>query len=374
MTKLSFFNIVNQSPEKAVIEIDGTIGGWDWDDWCRVNTGKLIRKELKKIDQAKNIEVHITSLGGDVDEAFQIHDALKDHPAEVTTIVNGFCASAATIIALAGDKRKISKNSVYLIHKCSSYASGNEHDLEMELESQKTVNGIIYNMYKNVCVKSEEELEALFNYNNGNGKWLKAEEVVAFGFCDEIYNQESSIKVATADQSLISMLNYPALPNHPNIDDTEVVSPREERLFNKIIEKARELFAPIANTNENINQKKVEMKKFKALFTCLAALLSISDDADYNQEEGLLLSDSDLQKLEAGLTSIAEYESKIKDKDEEIRVLNEKLSAITAERDEFKTKYESAPSQTPAVSGSDPVEDCLDNDYYASIERELSLM
>ncbi len=372
MAEKSFFNIISNSAEKAVIEIDGTIGGWDWDLWDRVNTGRIIRSQLKELGDVSNIEVRICSLGGDVDEALQIHDALKDHRATVTTVINGFCASAATIIALAGDVRKISKNSVYLIHKCSSYASGNEHDLQMELDSQKTVNDILYNMYKEVCKKSDAELTELFDADNGHGKWIKPEEAVDFGFCTEVYNEsQPSAKVAMADAETLAKLNYPSLPDGTPVQVDDVVSEHEERLIKRIIDKARELFAPKTQVEPIINQKQSVMKKFLAVFVCLGALLAIKDDQEYDDQAGHTLTNEELGKVESELAAYAQLKQDHETLTAERDQLKKDNATLTAERDDYKAKWENAPHYVNPVEGTDPDEDITANAGYERLEKMI---
>jgi len=366
MSDKRFFNIVSNGSEKAVIEINGVIGDWDWDEdngWHVINSGKAIREQLKDIGDVKDLEVLITSMGGDVDHALQIHDALKDHPATVTTIINGFCASAATIIALAGDVRKISRNAVYLIHKCSSWAVGNEHDLQKELESQQTVNDVLYNMYKGVCKKKEEDLVELFNYDNGHGKWITAQEVVDFGFCDEIYNGETdAVKVALVDRALLEKLGCPQFPNNSELQD--------ERLMNRIIEKMREIFAPKENTI--INQIQEPMKKFNEQFAMMALVLAELSDIEYSKEQGLTITDDQLHAIEDRLATMQQEKEQLENKNNE---LNSQIESLTSERDDYKNKWENAPAPNVAVQGSDNGGECtLDGEYYDSIERELQYM
>lgn len=362
MAEKSFFNIISNSAEKAVIEIDGYIGDYVWDKengWHELNTGKDIRSKLKDLGDVKEIDVLITSMGGNVDYAFQIHDALKDHQAKVTTIINGFCASAATIIALAGDVRKISKNSVYLIHKCSSAAWGNEHDLETELESQKTVNDVMYNMYKAVCKKDEQELLDLFNADNGHGKWITAQEVVDFGFCDEIYNGgTASAKVALVDSALLDKLGYPQIPSQSEI--------QEDRIMNRIIEKMRGIFAP--KENPIINQKQEPMKKFAQVFAFLAACLVALKDSDYDPEKGVTLTDEQLNGLEGKL---AEMNSAKEALERDKADLNSTIATLTAERDDYKAKWENAPHYVNPVEGTDPDEDITANAGYERLEKMI---
>jgi ATP-dependent Clp endopeptidase proteolytic subunit ClpP len=65
---------------------------------------------------AKEIIVHIHSRGGDVNEGFAIHDLLVTSGFHITTIIEGLCASIASVIALAGADRKMTSNSEFFIH------------------------------------------------------------------------------------------------------------------------------------------------------------------------------------------------------------------------------------------------------------------
>ena len=342
-----YLNITKPAANKARIEIDGTIGGFDWDTWKRKNTGTDIRKQLKEIEglDVDEIEVLITSLGGYVDDALQIHDALKSHPAKVTTIVQGFCASAATIIACAGDRRISSPNALYLIHKCMSDVwDANENDLEAELNDQRTINGTIMNIYRGVLKKEEADLVALFNANDGDGKWITAEEALAFGFATEI--QEFSADNKKTATAMARFLNHARaiLPNNSGA-------------------------GPAANSDNNsINhQTPNQMKKILMSFAMLGALLCMKEDAEYDEKEGLQLSPDQLQTVEDALkayealkTKSAQTESDLpgaKDSlataEKSIEEKDATIATLTAERDSYKAKYENAPANVPGVNGKD---------------------
>ena len=333
-----YLNISKPAANKARIEIDGTIGGWDWDTWKRKNTGTDIRKQLKEIEglDVDEIEVLITSLGGYVDDALQIHDALKSHTAKVTTIVQGFCASSATIIACAGDRRVISPNAVYLIHKCmSSVWDANENDLEAELDDQRTINGAIMNIYRGVLKKEEADLVALFNANDGDGKWISAEEALAFGFATEI--QEFN-------------------------EDKKKTANGMARFLNR----ARVLF-PVVNNIPNYNQNSTDMKKFLMSFAMLGALLCMKEDAEYDEKEGLKLNPEQLQTVEDALKAYNDLKTKASKTESDLQGAKDALATaeksvadkdaliatLTAERDNYKTKYENAPANVPGVNGKD---------------------
>ncbi len=365
---MNWMRFVNESDAKAVIEIYGTIGGYDYDTWKRINTQKAVQKELNRLKalNTKEIEVRICSYGGFVDHALAIHDALKDHPAKITTVVNSYCASSATIIAMAGDDRKISKNALFLIHHCSSYTGGNDHDLEMELESQRTTNNVIFNIYKEHCVKEDKDLQELFDYNNGKGKWITAQEALDFGFATEIYNETAVPKVAIADRRMLDRLNLPEFP------EGHVAEEASPSLLQSIRESIREIIAeflptkPQPKENHNNNQTHTEMKKFKAVFACLTLLFAFKADQDYNPDVGHTFTDSEMQDLEKQLQALAdlkEAHSKLEaDKesaDEKLAELTANVETLTAERDDYKTKYENAPASGTPVSGSDAKEDAF---------------
>lgn len=84
-----------------------------WED--RVTPGQF-NKELDALGEVPEIVVRINSPGGDVFAANAIYSRLKDHTATITVKIDGWAASAATIIAMAGDTVKIARNGVFMVH------------------------------------------------------------------------------------------------------------------------------------------------------------------------------------------------------------------------------------------------------------------
>ena len=117
------FSIKNLSGDTAEIKIFGEIGeGWFGDGV----TLDSVKTQLEGI-KAKKINVLISSLGGDVNHALAIHDILKMSNAEITTEIVGATASSGTIVAMAGSdgNRKMSNNSLFLVHNAWMLAIGN---------------------------------------------------------------------------------------------------------------------------------------------------------------------------------------------------------------------------------------------------------
>jgi len=239
--KREFMRFVSQTEEEAVIEIYGTIGGWDWDTLSRINTIESVSEKLNKIKalKSKQITVTINSEGGLCNDALAIHDALRDHPAKIITKAIGVVMSAATIIFLAGDERKMSKNAVFLIHKCASRVSGNENDLIEELEVHRGINELMLNIYKSKSNKSKEDIASLMNENNGIGKYIYAQETLDYGFATEIYNEEKPAKVAI-NKKYFDSFKFPPLPEGYNFDAEE----KEPAWMERLVQKFTDIFKP----------------------------------------------------------------------------------------------------------------------------------
>ena len=378
MRRQPAIRFLNENTDEAVIEIYGQIGYEGWDREDDENTARLMSGELDRIKalNAKRITVKINSLGGDVNHALAIHDLLAEHPALVTTQINGLCASAATIVAMAGKERRMSKNALFLIHQCSAYVGrANQEQLAQELETQKTVNGRMLDIYTAACNGKEAEISELLKANNGLGKWLTATEAKDFGFVTDIYNE--SRKTACFTQSAFSDNGLPALPEAY----ADMVAAEDTRSpWQSLVDLLTKHFS--GNDNPQ-NQTLTDMKK---LFPLLAVAIALQDTAAYDPEKGASLTDTQLKAIEGKLTELdtllKERDALVKEKQalvDEKATLTAQLAALTADRDRLKGIVDAVPAETPAVSGGDPQEAPKDNmqayvngsSLYQAIKREI---
>ncbi len=100
--------------------------GEDW--WTGGGvTAKKVASQLRAIGD-RPVEVQINSGGGDMFEGLAIYNVLREHPQPITMKVMGMAASAASVIAMAGDSVQIGAASFIMIHNCWVIASGNRHD------------------------------------------------------------------------------------------------------------------------------------------------------------------------------------------------------------------------------------------------------
>ena len=91
-------------------------------------TAKRVASQLRAIGE-RPIEVQINSPGGDVFEGIAIYNVLREHPHPITVKVMGMAASAASIIAMAGDTIEIGAASFIMIHNTWVVSAGNRHDM-----------------------------------------------------------------------------------------------------------------------------------------------------------------------------------------------------------------------------------------------------
>lgn len=286
------FNLYNDASENVVIDIHGEIGGSWWNEGVTFDDVKDQLKDIAKSD--KKILVRICSLGGDVDEALAIYELLVAMGDRVTTECYGRCASAATIIAMSGDKRKMSRYALFLIHKCWSGVVGNENVLEEVLEEQRAINSRMVAIYTDRTGAKQEDIEALMERNNGDGAWLTSDECLEYGFMTE-----------------------------------EVKSTGTEGSY--LTQKIKSMF--------NISNSK-PMKKNITTLAALAALLAV-DELTANKEGAVLLDDEALNKINDALLAKEQRADKLQTNLEAAETAKKEAETAKAAAEEAKTKAES---------------------------------
>lgn len=179
-----FWNFVNKDDETAELQLFGEISSnesW-WDDDCV--TYRDFIADLNALGDKNNINVVIQSPGGDVFAANAIYNALILNKATITGTIIGICASAATIILMACDKRIIAKNAILMAHNPSItlWGSYTSEDLLKLADVTDQVKKSIVTAYMERLDKTEEEINQLMDVES----WYVGQEAVDAGFCDEV--------------------------------------------------------------------------------------------------------------------------------------------------------------------------------------------
>lgn len=160
-----------------------------YDFWGITNysSPKNIEKALQNANH-QPINVEIASNGGDVFAGSEIYSMLKGYDGEVTIDIVGLAASAASVIAMAGDKVRIAPTAQIMIHQAWTDAQGNADDLNHQANVLGAVDKSIANAYVSKTGIDEDTLLNMM----ANETWLTAKEAVDKGFADEVMFQDDN--------------------------------------------------------------------------------------------------------------------------------------------------------------------------------------
>ena len=214
-----FWNFTHTENGENILRLDGEIASESW--WGDEVTPKLFMSELAEFS-GKDITVWINSPGGDVVAGSQIYTALKEHKGQVTVKIDGIAASAASVIAMAGDFVYMSPTSLFMIHDPITIAIGDQNDMEQAIAVLRECKESIINAYALKTGISRAKISRLMS----DETWMNAKKAVELGFADKIlYTKEYSEKDDVLDSyifgrrvvfnSLISKLSK-AKPSQPD--------------------------------------------------------------------------------------------------------------------------------------------------------------
>lgn len=145
----------------------------------------------------EDVEVIINSGGGDVFAGSEIYTELKSYSGNVVVKIVGIAASAASVIAMAGNKVQISPTAQIMIHNVSSRGSGDYRDFQHEADVLKNYNKSIASAYMIKTGLKEEELLSLMD----DETWFNAQQAKDNKFVDEILFDESPQLTASFGES-----------------------------------------------------------------------------------------------------------------------------------------------------------------------------
>ncbi len=153
-------------------------------------TAKQFIGDLKALD-ATTIKLAINSPGGAVFDALAMYNALRQHPANVEVTIMGVAASAASLVAMAGDTIIMPDNAFMMIHNPLNFAYGNADDLREMADVLDKIGASLVGIYAARTGKPEDEIKAMLDAET----WLNAEDAILHGFADEL---QPALKVAAS--------------------------------------------------------------------------------------------------------------------------------------------------------------------------------
>lgn len=179
-------------------------------------TAKSVMEQLAEVEG--DVTVRISSPGGDVYAGIDIMNALKNHPGEVTVIVESLAASAASFIAVGGaDRVLMRESSELMLHRAWTFTDGNADDVRKTLADLERQDVKLANIYAG---KAGGDVQDWLDVMSAE-TWYTAEEALAAGLVDEIISAPAKAApappVALARQRF-KFANRAAAPPPPTIE------------------------------------------------------------------------------------------------------------------------------------------------------------
>ncbi len=191
----------NEETRAGEIYLDGEIRMEE--DWFGppASTPNAFRRRLMACD---SITVYINSPGGDVFAAADMYTALKEHKGRVTVKISGIAASAASLVAMAGDEVLMSPVAYMMIHDPWTMVAGNARELDHQAAILREIGEGLITAYATKTGKARPEIEALLQAET----YMSAARCVQEGFADGILYEAPQENAKTRDGSMMQARLY----------------------------------------------------------------------------------------------------------------------------------------------------------------------
>lgn len=164
---------------KGIISSDDNAEVYEWFGYDAVSPSR-VREQLDGIDDGEGIIVNIGSNGGEVTAGSEIYTMLRQAKNNVEVHVTSLAASAASFIAMAGDKVLMSPTAQMMIHRASTGAEGNRDAMSQAGQMLDSTDQMLVDVYKAKTGLSKPALYQMLK----NETWLNANDAIKLGFVD----------------------------------------------------------------------------------------------------------------------------------------------------------------------------------------------
>ena len=217
-----FWNWVRNDANERTLRLEGSI---DTDGfWGDSVTPQSFREELES--ETGDITVWINSPGGDVFAAAEIYTMLKEYGSKhgrVTVKIDAIAASAASVVAMAGDRVLMSPVAMLMIHDPMTFVAGNAQDMEKAIITLNEVKESIITAYRARTGLSRNKISELMS----NETWMSAKKAVELGFADEVLYAKKKPESEEAEEEPKKEPETQE-PGQPEPEKTAPETPEEE--------------------------------------------------------------------------------------------------------------------------------------------------
>jgi len=240
----TWHNAIESEPEsEPEMELYGYISEYSW--WEDDVSPRKFKDDLYKYGAGGPITIRMNSYGGDVIAASLMNTIIRDYPGRVTVKIDGVAASAATVVAVAGDVVKMQETAYFMIHDplvLFFFAALNIEDLTRLAGSLQAIKEGIMNAYETKTSLSRPRLSRLMT----DETWMDAQRAVDLGFIDEVITAGQKAIVLPKNTAVVNALqgykNVPpavlqALNSSPLTDDMHHQAQALRERVNSILRK-----------------------------------------------------------------------------------------------------------------------------------------
>lgn len=206
-----FWNWIHDDSGGRVLRLEGPIDSESF--WGDEITPQSFRDELYAEDG--DITLWLNSPGGNVFAAAEIYTMIRDYPHRVTVKIASIAASAASVIAMAGNTVQMSPTALLFVHDPSTIAMGNAKDMEKAIATLNEVKESIINAYAAKTGLSRNRISKLMS----DETWINAKKAVELGFADVILFDEKHEPDKKEDEPDDPEEDKPEKPNEEGGDE-----------------------------------------------------------------------------------------------------------------------------------------------------------
>lgn len=298
---------------------------------------------------ATEIVVRIHSPGGSVGDGLAIYHSLKDHAARVVTIVDGYAASAASFVMLAGDEVRVHRNSIVMVHNPWTQAAGNSNDLRKVADDLDIHRDAILDIYREKTGYEEEELKEMMDEET----YFRGASAVEMGFADTViddYEEEQAIAAMLRVENIVAKIQQQekAMSKQKTRKDIESELEMAVADVSAKIEAIAELEARIASVEAEYTEKIEAIEAAHA--EKIAEVEAAKEEIEFAKNEA----NARIVELQEVVDHL---EKEVESRDGAIEILNGQVSETSSQLAAVSMKLENPAFVDASGEGQEPVAD-----------------
>lgn len=169
--------------------------------WLGMVDAKAVSSKLADAGEFDSIDLRINSRGGSAYDGFAIFNLLRDSGKTINASVIGLAASAASIILMAGDTRRVPKNAFVMIHDPATFVYGGEKELKAGMASLAAIKKAALSTYADKTKLSEKKLAEM----TAAETWMTGDEALEMGFATAV---DPEVKLPEGDAPAMQVPNF----------------------------------------------------------------------------------------------------------------------------------------------------------------------